>query len=353
MRFDRSKSLAAAIGAATIAILVLSGQSAVAATCWCEVGCTSTDGKNFTKAPSISGNYNATQGPSCNTQCNGAVGAQIANWATENNVCGTLTCNGSWGQGAGRRGSFIGTGNLTFAATRRSVFDHKTERKCDSGPHASCCPPGDGDAIASLFQYPPVRPNSPYTLNAMTNLAYDNLLQQYLNYVSAATGGAAVKMVVTYQLSQVPSPVLETDSCAYSVPQTTPLAICSGPMFGASLSVNVEYKVTRTIEFKDALGRTVSFYDPNCKPRGFIFKKEYTPFRSGQPGGPSGKAVMIIKVEGKPDRQVELKETSASQLGADQESRRYQPGEPAPDDNNAGMLNDDEAARLRNSSTNQ
>jgi hypothetical protein len=337
------------------------GPSAQAADSWCQVTCTAGASGTFYDSGDVSlaGGYtypfSQQAWDDSEEYCQNYLdNLNITSIAQSRGICGTVTCTGYYHLGARPR-----RGPLSRTASVECSGGPNTGGPTSSGPHASCCPPGTGNDISSLFHAAQPTPSSDYTMTYNPSANNDNILQMYLNYVAAVNSSIAT-MDAYYDIFDLTANVWISPGAVTYVPGGTsplpygPFFLVPHPQYSPNahpLQVNHNYKICRQIRLLDKNGNRVSYYDPNCKDRCFEYEIRYKAYKSARPGEPTGESVAIIKVEGQPDRQVEIRRGSGAtpsrklpEAGTD--SRIYKPGEASPTDDDAGSLNQDEVNRF-------
>ncbi len=186
--------------------------------------------------------------------------------------------------------------------------------------------------------------SSPYTLVYEGSPGFDHRMQSYID--RALPGSVMRVWYRLYDLTDFPSgypdkPV-EANKVDYREADAAAPRLSPPPMFATTLSPNKHYRIARYIDVEDASGAIGSLHDPECRNRSFDYEIEATP--SAAPGGRAGAAVAVIKADGQPQRRVEFESLATAPSGGAEVSRGaaarlYKPGEPAPGDHNAMVLN--------------
>lgn len=260
---------------------------------------------------------------SCQQQCRAMVAAiDMSAEAQKRGYCGVAKCNAD-ARILGTKRPFKGKSVRVLSFARTETVSSSACTKDNQGSavdsHASCCPPGNENDIKSVFQLTQANLKSPIqlTFTPWQNPNYELAFQQYLNY--AAVGSSIVALDVGYTLWDItasPDIYLAPGGVFYKKGGT--LGVGSGlygPFFtvpnqyvpnGQPMQTGRTYKIVREVKFKDANGKIVSFYDPNCKNREITVNLTVLPLRSSNPGGPTTKTVGIFKIEGQPDVVVDV-----------------------------------------------
>lgn len=309
-------SSASSAGPAALLAAAAAVAPAGKAHCRCEISC-SGGGKQFSKAndpfPGFT-QVSEQERNRCRAECSTWVGNEIQNWASEQGVCGQLTCSGTSHVGDEKRSNY------------KTVTPITTSRQCGAaGSNGDCCGPGSSNDIASLFnRYSVAGLPGTYDLvfQRSLNIPYHQTLQAYATYV----GSPGVRpnlhhMWVNYKLEE------ETTSGNWTMHGWGAVKVFPDPKDDVSpvqsfilnnipadfkIKTNTLYRVTRSLWFKDAQDRDIAaFGDPGCKTLGFTFRIEVFPLKQGRLTGLIPMAV--VKVEGLPDRTVPIGELTPAE----------------------------------------
>lgn len=119
-KFSRAVALALGlVAAAMISWPVAAKGPGIGASCWCEMACTSSDGKSFSPGTDFSGYIQGIPGERgrCEAACTTWAQNNLSAWAEANKVCGRLTCTGTSHVGSEKRNHYRDIGPLTADRT--------------------------------------------------------------------------------------------------------------------------------------------------------------------------------------------------------------------------------------------
>jgi hypothetical protein len=279
--------------------------------CRCEITCTG-GGKSFNRANSPFPGF--TQGLEsernrCRGECENWVGNNIANWASEEGVCGELTCSGT---------SHVGD---EPGSKWKNVNPQTTNRQCCPGGGAASgegCPLKDIADLASVFQLVPNGSlGGAYDLLYQRNLniGYDQTFQAFTTYLaSPGVRPNLHHLGVAYQLFEETSPGTWTTRGWRAVnyyPNSTaggnpPTYFLNNTPPTYKLGVNINYRLRRYYYFKDAQDKDIAYGNDSCKLIELAFRITLTQFKAAS--GAPARSGAVAKIEGQPDRTIPIRE---------------------------------------------
>lgn len=224
------------------------------ANCWCDVECTSSDGKvSITPSTSFGGYTQAWPGEKqrCEAACNAHVRQNINSWAEQNKACRGLTC---------KMKSHVGTQSESDLGSVSADTGDKPWCKAsgNGGPAAPCCPPFTGAKMGTLFkaeQNPNI--SGEYIMRYIQDPAFDQLMQAYSTLAGLAAGASPV--TITYKLTDISAGGVLLDTISVVYGSGNP----SATMFNAILYPNHQYMITSYVTFP----RGTTYKSPNCTDR--------------------------------------------------------------------------------------
>ncbi len=190
------------------ALVLLFAPAAFAATCHCEVTCTSSNGQTLNK--SWNEQDMLQTGPNagkCKDHCQATLNAQTAVWAREGQLCKTGNCSGT-----AKLGTF-NPYNITPVG-----FDNTAQNFCnpgDPGPNSNpCCPEFTKNikpsTVASFFTEGQHALGQTYTMTFNSNGAFSNQLETNLaawaKWLQVDGCPGVVGFKISYQLYNTGSP---------------------------------------------------------------------------------------------------------------------------------------------------
>lgn len=200
-----------ALGVTTLVMFL--APSAFAATCHCDVTCTSSNGQTINKSwneQDISQFPPGPQAGKCKDYCQATLNAQTAIWAREGQLCKTGNCSGTAKLGT------LSPYNITPVG-----FDNAAQNFCAPPPPGGvnpCCPEFTKNikpsTVASFFTEGQHALGQPYTMTFNSNSAFSNQLETNLaawaKWLQVDGCPGVVGFKVSYQLYNTGSPVKPT-----------------------------------------------------------------------------------------------------------------------------------------------
>lgn len=247
--------------------------------CWCEATCHGPNGQTFTRNNHANAPGGYTQGlnsdrAQCQSTCNQWLNSNIANWASEENVCGALSCEGT---------SHVGSES---SDKWRSIGASHQRTCCPAGVASNGfgCGPWNTQDITAVFRVVQAGGiSSPYKLvyDRTLNPGYEPSYQAYANYLASPGKFPTLHhMWVNYLLAEVVgSNYNHIDWGAVRfLPGPGPAAATS--FFQSTLQVNKTYEVSRSYFYQDANDQNLDpaniYGDPSCKAPRFQFRISLT-----------------------------------------------------------------------------